>query len=165
LGIADLTWDDGWMFPRFVRLNLAWNAVPNTPDPKTRIDGEDLLLVFNVNSFQFPEFRLGERGVLRFVNCSRFRLGATNDEGWYLGHCRFTGLAPAWGEFYAVIGDPGSVAGPDDWVVIRSNPGLKGTHFLFYFRDSTFESVSEACMVEPVQENALFRTGKSIACI
>ena len=150
------------MFPRFVRLNLAWNAAPNAPDPETIIDGEDLLLVFNVNAFQFPEFCHGERGVLRFVNCSRFRLGATNDEGWYLGQCRFTGLAPAWGEFYAVIGDPGSVAGPDDWVVIRSNPGLKGTHFLFYFRDSTFESVSEACMVEPVEENALFRTGKSI---
>jgi hypothetical protein len=29
-------------------------------------------------------------------------LGRTNDEGWYLGQCRFSKVAPTWGEFYHV---------------------------------------------------------------
>ena len=81
------------MIPSFIRLNKGWNADPNVSDVHTCVDGEDVLLQFDMNAFQFPEFKTGEKGVLRFVDCSRFRLGATNDEGWYLGQCRFTGLA------------------------------------------------------------------------
>lgn len=44
-------------------------------------------------------------GVIRFKNCARYRFGPENDEGWYLGQCRFSGIAPDWGEFYKVNGD------------------------------------------------------------
>jgi hypothetical protein len=82
------------MIPSFIHLNCGWNADPNFPEVRTQVDGEDVLLQFNVNAFQFSDFNEGAKGVLRFVNCSRFRLGATNHEGWYLGQCRFTGLTP-----------------------------------------------------------------------
>ena len=54
------------MIPSFTRLNIGWNADPNAPDDCAFIDGRDVLLQFDVNGFQFPEFDVGERGVLRF---------------------------------------------------------------------------------------------------
>lgn len=151
-----------YMPASFFRLNNGWNAEPNAPDESARVDGQDVLLRFDINTFQFGEFNESEKGVLRFVNCSRFRLGGTNDEGWYRGKCRFSRLAPAWGEFYAVIGDPNSTEGPSDWIVVQHSAGGNRTHFLFYFRDRSFECVAEKCVIEPTQKNALFRTHKSI---
>jgi hypothetical protein len=151
------------MIPSFCHLNSRWNADPNVPDVRTRVDGEDVLLQFKVNAFQFREFITeGDEGILRFKSCSQFRLGPTNDEGWYLGQCRFTGLAPEWGEFYAILGDPDSANGPEDWIVTRSATKQDQTHFLFYFRDETFECLAKSCTVEPDQANALFRTSRSI---
>lgn len=150
------------MVPSFVRLNHGWNAEPNAPNESVSVEGQDVLLQFDINPFQFREFNECEKGELRFVNYSRYRLGRTNDEGWYLGQCRFSGLAPAWGEFYAIIGDPNSTDGPDDWVEAPRPQAQNGTHFLFYFRDRTFECVAEKVFVEPTQDNALFRTHKTI---
>jgi len=150
------------MTAQFIRLNNGWNADPNVSDESVLVDGHDVLLRFDVNAFQFPEFKYGEIGILRFVNCSRYRLGETNDEGWYLGQCRFSGLAPAWGEFYTVTGDPSSTDGPDDWVAVQRSTAENGKHFLFYLRESTFECVAEKCVAEPRQDNALFRMSKTI---
>jgi len=122
----------------FQQLNDGWNAEPNSPEPSVRIKGHDLLLTFRMNPFQFPSFHQDDAGVLRFSRCRRYRLGPTNDEGWYRGQCRFSGVAPAWGEFYEIKGDLRLSLCPDDWVMIRANePGHR--HFLFYLRDETFE--------------------------
>ena len=148
------------MVAAFIRLNEGWNAEPNAPNENVRIDGNDLILQFRLNPFQFEGFDENDNGILRFTNCSRFRLGVTNDEGWYRGECRFSRLAPSWGEFYAVLNDPSSIAGPDDWVEMPLSILQSGTHFLFYFRDRTFECVAENCAIEPNRENALFREAK-----
>lgn len=154
------------MIPSFIRLNQGWNADPNVPNVETHLDGKDVLLRFNVNAMQFEEFQKGEKGTLRFVDCSQFRLGPTNDEGWYRGQCRFTGSAPRWGEFYAVVDDPSSVNGPDDWVAVQHAVPLAGRkHFLFYFRDDTFECIAMNCVIELTEDNALLRTSKSIPAI
>jgi len=107
------------MIPAFIRLNNGWNAEPNAPDESVRVYGQDVLLQFEINAFQIQEFNECEMGALRFVNYSRYRPGRTNDEGWYQGQYRFSGLAPAWGEFYAIIGDPNSTDGPADWFVVQ----------------------------------------------
>ena len=146
----------------FVRLNHDWNAEPNAPDVSASPDGQDVILSFYLNPWQFPEFEEEEKGVLRFSNCSQYRLGRTNDEGWYRGQCRFSTLAPAWGEFYAILGDPRSIDGPGDWITTQSNFGKSGTHFLFYLRDNTFECVAEKCTIEPIADNALHVRRKSI---
>ena len=67
--------------PSFQKLNDDWNADPNGPDPIADASGPDLLLRFLLNSFVFEQFSFGDKGVLRFVNCSRYRLGRTNMDG------------------------------------------------------------------------------------
>ncbi len=147
------------MKPRFHQLNEGWNAEPYVPSPVIDIQAQDLVLRFHVNAFQFPEFEEGEIGVLRFVRCERYRLGPTNDDGWYGGQCRFSRLAPEWGEFYIVQGDAGILDAPLDWQAVAAASG-SGRHFLFYFRDNTFECVAKQCIIDPGSNNSLQRTGK-----
>jgi hypothetical protein len=142
--------------PQFAQQNLNWNAEPNAPDPQITFAGDDLQLRFFLNAFAFEEFHAGELGILRFENVAKYRLGRTNDEGWYRGHCRFSGLAPAWGEFYSVNGAPTLLDAPTDWHLQRGNwTGLN--HFLFYFRDQTFECVARRWAFAQSPGNALLR--------
>src|ERR1035441_6944122 len=89
----------------FRKLNTEWNAEPNSPEPRVHVAGGDVFVTFLINPFQFPQFGPEDVGRLRFLSCQRYRLGSTNDEGWYRGRCRFSKLAPGWGEFYEVGGD------------------------------------------------------------
>lgn len=82
-----------------------------------------------------------DRGEIVFRNCWRYRVGPPNDEGWYKGHCRFRCLAPEWGDFYEVTGDLQS--GPKDWVLLNPPRSRPSRHFLFYFKDETFECDAE----------------------
>ncbi len=61
-------------------------------------------------------------------------------EGWYRGQCRFSGIAPEWGEFYEVEGDLLLAQEPNDWKAgLAKEPRQGSRHFLFYMRDETFE--------------------------
>ena len=142
--------------PMFTKLNADWSADPNAPIPEAWHDGADLLLKFHLNAFQFPQFKLWEKGILRFLRCSRYRLGYPNMDGWYFGHCRYGKLAHEWGEFYELSGDDASANPPTDWQII--DPNLRpSAHFLFYFRDETFECFADAWQFEPDPANALYR--------
>jgi len=122
----------------FRQLNAGWNAEPNAPDPRVVIDGRDVVVSFGLNPFVFPDFTTEDVGRLRFYSCSRYRLGSTNDEGWYRGQCRFSKIAPSWGEFYEVSGDLRLSECPADWVEAgATSASLR--HFLFYIRGETFE--------------------------
>lgn len=122
----------------FQRLNVGWNAQPNAPEPRVGVEGQDVVIAFRMNSYQFPQFRDDDIGTVRFLSCWRYRLGETNDEGWYRGQCRFSKLAPQWGEFYEVGGDLRLAECPNDWVEVTP-PSGHSRHFLFYFKDETFE--------------------------
>ena len=104
------------MGTRFIKLNDDWNADAKAPEPAVTRSGNDVKLEFQLNPFLFRKLSKGDRvrfktfpkgtsGILRFRNCWRYRLGETDGEGWYLGQCRFSRIAPAWGEFYEVQGD------------------------------------------------------------
>jgi hypothetical protein len=122
----------------FKKLNEGWDAEPGAPEPHVRADETGLTLTFFLNPQLNPQFRDYDRGELFFPNCWRYRLGYPNDEGWYKGHCRFRCLAPDWGDFYEVSGDLLD-SGPPDWVLLRSDHSGLSRHFLFYFKDETFE--------------------------
>ena len=122
----------------FRQLNDGWNAEPNAPDPRVSVEGRDVIVSFRLNPYQFPQYDSEHVGILRFVSCQRYRLGATNDEGWFRGQCRFSTVAPKWGEFYEVAGDLRLEKCADDWVVVGPVQST-ARHFLFYFRDDTFE--------------------------
>lgn len=122
----------------FRQLNHGWNAEPNAPYPQLSVVGTSLLLSFDMNPYIFPEFSEDDRGTLEFSECVRYRLGATNDEGWYRGQCRFSKLAPDWGEFYEVSGDLRLDSSPGDWQQLGIITDAH-VHYLFYLRDKTFE--------------------------
>jgi len=122
----------------FTKLNIDWNAEPNSPNPQVTWSNTDLKLEFYMNPYQFPQFNEDDIGIITFTDCSRYRLGPTNDEGWHLGQCRFSKIAPTWGEFYEILGDLKLDQNPNDWVIKSTNKNVE-KHFLFYFRDNTFE--------------------------
>ena len=131
----------------FQRLNDGWNAEPNSPDPAVQVDGRDVVLTFSANPYVFPRFAEGQRLGLRFTGARKYRLGGTNDEGWYLGQCRFSGVAPKWGEFYEVSGDLKLPQAPDDWQIV-GDTRTAGRHFLFYLKDVTFECEADDWVLE-----------------
>jgi len=122
----------------FTKLNHGWNAEPNCPAPLVSMIGKDLTLEFLLNPFQFPDFANAEKGILLFSNCWRYRLGTTNHEGWYRGQCRFSQIAPSWGELYEVNGDLLLSKLSLKWITTDEQSPLS-RHFLFYLRDETFE--------------------------
>ena len=122
------------------------------PDPRIKIINSDILLSFYVNAFQFPEFSEEESGVLRFVNCWRYRLEPKNDEGWYHGQSRSSNLVPAWGEYQKVSDDSDILDESNDWKYLSSEEKNK-THFLFNFPENTFECDAESCLIEPKANN------------
>jgi hypothetical protein len=122
----------------FSKLNADWNAEPNAPNPQIQIWEHDVVLSFLLNPFIYPQFKDGDIGLLRFRSCWRYRIGSVNDEGWYRGQCRFSKLAPKWGEFYEVRGDILLDQCPEDWIKVGLSESRQ-SHFLFYFRDEEFE--------------------------
>lgn len=131
------------MSTTFSKLNTDWNAEPNAPNPQVQVWEHDVVLSFLMNPFRYKQFKKGDVGQLRFRNCWRYRLGSVNDEGWYHGQCRFSKLAPAWGEFYEVRGDLLLEKCADDWIEVGFNSDAQ-KHFLFYFRDEEFECDAES---------------------
>ena len=131
------------MTTTFKKLTLDWNAEPNSPMPKVAVWDHDIVLSFYMNAFVYERFGKEDIGHLRFRNCWRYRLGPTNDEGWFRGQCRFTGIAPEWGEFYEVDGDLRLEACPKDWIEVGFRDSAQ-KHFLFYLCDETFECDAES---------------------
>ena len=144
--------------PSFQKLNQGWNAEPNSPDPELEFRGRSLLLRFRLNHMIFPQFSEADIGELQFDACARYRLGPTNDEGWFRGQCRYGPQAPAWGEFYELTGDDPHLDDPTDWIDLsNSGPPAAQRHFLFYLRDETFECLASNWRFAPSLANTLYR--------
>ena len=54
-------------------------------------------------------------------------IGPTGDEGWFRGQCRFSKLAPAWGEFYEIQGDLLLDKLDDEWIEVPSSNASEDT--------------------------------------
>jgi len=142
--------------PVFKQMNRGWNAEPNAPSASIVQNGGDVLLRFFLNPWKFEAFSEEDEGMLRFSKVSKYRLGGTNDEGWYKGQCRYSKLAPSWGEFYEITGDDPVRDTPKDWKVLSAPLGDE-RHFLFYLRDGTFEAMARDWAFADLSENALLR--------
>ncbi|QGM47682.1 hypothetical protein [Methylocystis heyeri] len=101
------------------------------------MSGSTVRLTFFLNAWAY-DAEEDEKGCLTFEECSIWRLGSTNDEGWHAGQCRYSKAAPAWGEFYELLGEDDQRLKPTDWRELTTLMPEK-RHFLFYLRDSTFE--------------------------
>lgn len=127
------------MATQFKQLNYGWNAEPNAPKVDVHIDGDSVTLSFLANPYQFPGFEEGQVIRLRFIDVWRYAISEVNDEGWYSGQCRFSTFAPSWGQFYEVSGDLKLDEFEADWKLVSESAGKLLRHYLFYFRDETFE--------------------------
>jgi hypothetical protein len=137
----------------FRKLNDDWNAEPNAPDPRIHFEDSTLVLSFLLNFMLYDRFSEDDIGMLRFHECWRYRLGSTNDEGWYRGQCRFSRLAPNWGEFYEITGDLLLPELRDKWTEIAPAAG-NSSHYLFYLKDGTFECDATSVGFEVVSHGA-----------
>ena len=127
---------------QFIHLNKGWNAEPNAPEESIKTFESKLTLEFFVNPWAYEGFEEEQKIKLIFASVSKYRLGETNDEGWYRGECRFKKLAPKWGEFYQLIGEDSDIENADDWIILSQEKELN--HYLFYFRDNTFECFAKS---------------------
>jgi len=135
----------------FKQLNTDWNAQPDSSNTRVTVNDNEVVLAFYMNAFQFPEFREDDIGYLRFSNPWRYRVGTVSAEDFYRGTCRFSRLAPAWGEFYEVSGDLLLKKCPDDWTEVGPRTETQ-KHFLFYFRDEEIEIDAESWMLQVCNE-------------
>jgi hypothetical protein len=124
----------------FVQLNHDWNAEPNAPEPQVEVAGSQVRLRFFLNPFIYKAEQW-EIAWLIFDDCSAWRLGKTNMDGWYFGQCRYSKVAPGWGEFYELAGEDDLRMKPADWHFLTPK-GAGDRHFLFYLRDETFECIA-----------------------
>ena len=133
---------------KFIKLNINWDAEPNAPMPILEIPGigDSIRVSFYLNSFIHDDVDEEDKGILEFINCYKYRLGATNDEGFYRGKCRFSKTGIEWGNFYMIEESNWKSDFPCDEKIINKNllcnPQLN--HYLFYFRDETFECIAES---------------------
>jgi hypothetical protein len=128
---------------RWTKLNTTFDAEPNAPDPRVTVDGDLVTVRFFLNPFIWADVQDGDEAELIFRRVLMYRLGATNDEGFYRGQCRFSSSGIKWGDFYELHESNWMQWFPADKVVVSSRneeAGLK--HYLFYFRDETFECVA-----------------------
>ncbi|QUS56855.1 hypothetical protein [Pseudovibrio brasiliensis] len=122
--------------PTFSRLNEGWNADPNDAGLRLEQIGSTLLASMRPNFFMHSQYKEVSEIIVSFADCSMYRVTGVNDEGWYKGQCRFSGLAPSWGEFYEISGNTRDDMNPTLWTSIEG----KGTrHFHFYLKDEALE--------------------------
>jgi hypothetical protein len=133
---------------KFVKHNNGWDAEPNAPMPSVELlEGVPAIkLSFYLNSFIYDDVDEEDKGILEFYNCYQYRIGATNDEGFYRGQCRFYKSGIEWGHFYNIIESTWRKDFPSDKIIVENtlvdSPNLN--HYLFYFRDETFECIAES---------------------
>ena len=79
----------------FEQLNKDWNAEPNAPEVEITVTGNDVVVEFYLNAFQFEAFNEGDKVVLTFRDCLQYRYGSPNDEGFY-DHSRYKAFGVKW---------------------------------------------------------------------
>lgn len=140
---------------KFEKLNNKWGAEPNAPDPSMIIEEDKLILRFYLNAFIYSDYEEEDIGSLEFDNCYMYRLGATNDEGFYKGQCRFSDSGIKWGEFYLLEDSGGEGSFPSDSIYNNKYIDKKRLkHYLFYFRDETFECMASDYTFKVLKANS-----------
>ena len=128
---------------KYTRLNKNWNAEPNAPGPVVSKTDEGIELTFLLNPLVYQHIGDDDKGTLEFFDVYAYRLGATNDEGYFLGQFRFKNEQLPWGEFYELFDSKWKNDFPDDKVVLDDSINKsKLRHFIFFFKDEIFECLA-----------------------
>ena len=123
-------------------LNIDWDAEPNAPQPELFVEGFQITIKFLLNPFTNDNFEDDEKGELIFFNCHKYSFNDCNDEGYYRGQYRYKTAQLPWGDFYELQTNWKNDF-PRDSIVLNEvvdENNLK--HYIFFFRDNTFECVA-----------------------
>ena len=128
----------------FIIINKGSNAEPNSPMPTIRIEGRTVILSFYLNAFIYDDYEEDDIGILEFYNCRQYRIGSPNEDGFYIyNQSRYKKYGIRWGEFYLVQNSDWQDNFPQPIYIDASLKKDILNHYLFYFKDETFECVSE----------------------
>ncbi len=131
----------------FEQLNMGWNAEPNAPELSVTVNGADVVIEFYLNAFAYEGFSEGDKAKITFYNCFQYRKGSPNDEGFFChGQSRYKKYGVKWGEFYLIHNSDWKENFPDPIKVGATNEKLQ--HYLFYFKDETFECIASSYTIE-----------------
>ena len=128
------------------RISIDWNADPISPEIELNQIGFDLTMDIYLNHYAFENYKVGDKAKIRFINCSIFSLNTCNEEGYYYGQYRTNANELPWGEFYEI--KSGLSRELPEPVVQLSTDLINKRHFLFFFKDETFECLADDFKVE-----------------
>lgn len=130
----------------YIRLTTNWNADPVLPEIELKIDSTDLIMCIRLNHYVFENFKKGDKAKIRFKNCSLYSLNTCNDEGYFYGQYRTNPNELPWGEFYEIkSGLDRNMPNP---IVKITNDNSDKKHFIFFFKDETFECLASKYELE-----------------
>lgn len=140
---------------KYTKLNNNWDSDPNVPIPTVKLIGKNLILSFKLNYFIYKNAKEGSAGVITFNDCIMYRLGSPNDEGFYLNQFRYSQKDIPWGGFYEIFESGWESTFPNDKKIVTEELKDKQLlhHFLFFFRDETFECIAKSWTYEAKEGN------------
>jgi len=137
---------------KYIKLNTDWNADPNAPEVILTINGFSLTLSFFVNYFVFKNFTKEDKAKLVFNNCHKYSFNSMNDEGYFMKQYRYNNDILPYGEFYKIDTNWQNDFPLDNKILKPINDKSKLNHYLFFFRDNTFECIAENYTLEFIRE-------------
>ena len=130
----------------YVRITTNWNAHSVSPEIELQLQGLNLLMTIFLNAYVFDGFEEGDKANILFKNCSKYSLNICNDEGYYYGQYRTNPSELPWGEFYEI--KSGLDREFPEPIVNLTMDNSNKRHFIFFFKDETFECLAEDFQVE-----------------
>jgi hypothetical protein len=137
----------------YIQITNDWNADPVSPEIELKVDGIDLIMDIYLNHFQFDKYQEGDKVKIRFKNCAEYSLNTCNDEGFYYGQYRIKPTELEWGEFYEIkSGLDRRLPNPIKKI---QNDNSDKKHFIFFFKDETFECLASDYYLDFYNEKVL----------
>lgn len=131
-----------------ILLTTYWNADPNAPEVQLIVHGTSVTLDFFVNYSLYDKFKEGDKAKLTFFNCLKYSFNSMNDEGYYMGQYRYKYTDLPWGEFYKLDTNWESDFPVRHITLIANSDKERLNHYIFFFKDNTFECVAERYQLE-----------------
>ena len=129
-------------------LTTDWNADPNAPEVKLTAEGSSVTLDFFVNYFLFDKFKEGDKARVIFLNCLKYSFNSMNDEGYYMGQYRYKSTDLPWGKFYKLDTNWETDFPARHVTLFEMADKAILNHYIFFFKDNTFECVAESYQLE-----------------
>ena len=135
----------------YFQITSGWNADPVSPEIELQIIDNGLTMEIFVNHLIFDDFEEGDKARITFENCSIYSLNHCNDEGYFDGQYRTNPNELPWGEFYEIKSGLDRRF-PEPITELKKDLQHQ-RHFVFFFKDETFECLASSYMIELLDKN------------